>query len=115
MFKSVEYSAFEEHPRLLELAKRAVSVLATEVRCWHNQIDVECIVHPDNPTGMEFTVTLNLPTGSGTGSRFFLVSELEDSDRLLGCCHDVWDRALGDYLEKRKSAWEEIIQQPVEV
>jgi hypothetical protein len=114
MFKSVEYAGFDDHPALRAEAERATLVLASEVGTWHDRIEVEWEARPDNPKGLELTLALDLPIGSGTGSRFIPIGEFADDDLLRHRLRGVWDRALGGILEKRKKVWDEILHQPAE-
>ena|SRR5579872_6039407 len=115
MFKSVVYSGFEGRPELKLAAGKAISVLAGETQSWHDNIEVVCKAHADKPTGIEFCLTLNLPAGSGRGSQYLSAKDMEDQERLLRYCRDVWDQALGDYLKKRKPVWDEMVHQHVEI
>lgn len=115
MFKKVEHAGFDDEPELKAKADRAVAALAGIVRDWAAQVEIELEVYPDQPRGVEVTVTLDLPAASGRASRFLPEAELTDPDLLEGRCRAIWDRATGAYLERRKPAWDEILNQPAEV
>jgi hypothetical protein len=113
MFKSVEYTGFDGLPGHLRLAERGTQILASEIGgTWHDKVEVVWEAHP---VGAKLTVTLTLPTGIGTGSRFIPESDFADEDLLRSRCRSAWSRALDDLLDKRKAAWDEMIRQPAEV
>jgi hypothetical protein len=116
MFKSVEYAGFDGHPNLRSLAERGTSILASEMsEGWHGQVDVTWEAYPEKPEGLELALTLTIPSGSGVGSRFIPATDFPDEDLLQSRCRSAWDRALGNYLDKRKEAWAEIIREPAGV
>jgi hypothetical protein len=115
VFKSVEYVGFDGHPELKAKAEEAVATLGREVGTWHDQVEVECEAYPDNPVGVEMSVTLTLPIGTGRGTRFLPLADFADPSVLASRCGGIWDRTLGSLLEKRKHVWDEIINQPAEV
>ena len=114
MFKKVEYCGFDKKPELRQLAGKVVTVLEEEIHSWQDKIEVVLKVLEENPIAVEIFLTLILPVGSGIGLRVLSVKELENPETLLRYCRDVWDQALGSYLEKRKPVWDEVVHQPVE-
>ncbi|HEY1189231.1 MAG TPA: hypothetical protein VGE74_16380 [Gemmata sp.] len=115
MFKSVEYAGFEGRPELKARAEHAVTALAGIVRDWDKQIELGLEAYADQPAGVEITVTLSLPTASGSGSRFLTEAELQDDGVLESRCRSVWARAMDAYIDRRKPVWDEILKQPAEV
>jgi hypothetical protein len=113
MFKKVEYCGFDKKPELRQLARKAVTVLEKEIDSWQDKVEVVVKALEENPIAVEIFLTLILPVDSGIGFRVLSVKELENPETLLRYCRDVWDQALGSYLEKRKLVWDEIVRQPV--
>lgn len=115
MFKRVEYVGFDGRPDLRLLAERGTKQLGSVIRTWRDRTVIVWEAQPENPAGAELTLKVELPIGSGTASRFIPATDFADEDRLRSRCGGVWDRALGDLLEKRKPVWDEIINQPAGV
>jgi hypothetical protein len=116
MFKSVNYTGFVGSPGLRALAERGNMILASEMsEGWHEQVDVTWEAYPERPDGLELALALTLPTGSGQGTRFIPAADFLDEDLLRSRCRSAWDRALGNFLDKRKEAWAEIIREPAGV
>ncbi|MDY3554452.1 hypothetical protein R5W24_003576 [Gemmata sp. JC717] len=115
MFKSVEYAGFQDRPDLKAGAERVVAALGAVVRDWDKQVALSFEARPYQPAGVEVTLTLDLPAARGSGSLLLTARELQDPAALESRCRAVWARATDDYLERRKPAWDEIINQPVEV
>jgi hypothetical protein len=114
MFKKVEYAGFTGNPELRALAEKVVAILADVVREWDKQIEVELEAYSDRPEGVEVSVTLVLPTAIGSGSRFLTRDEIRNADVLESRCRAIWGRAMDADIERRKPAWDEIINQPAE-
>jgi hypothetical protein len=112
MFKKLEYVGFEDRPDLRAKVEALTPVLAGVVRDWDKRIELELA---DRPGGVGVTLALDLPAGRGTGSRLIGRDELSDPDALESQCRAVWASAMDDYLDRRRPAWEEIINQPVGV
>ena len=115
MFKSVEYAGFDGRPELRAKAEQAMPLLTRVVRNWDRHVNVTWEAYPDPPSGAELTLHLTLPAADGTASRLLTLHELSDPEVLEDRCRSVWLRTTDAYFEKRKPAWDEIINQPAEV
>lgn len=113
MFKKLEYAGFDQHPQLRAIAEQGTRILLGEVSPdLQDYVDVTWQAYPDAPAAVELDLSLVLPTGTGTARRLMPVGEFEDEGLLRSRCRAVWDRALGAYLEKRKSVWDELLREP---
>lgn len=115
MFKQVEYVGFENHPELRAMAERATPILADEIRTFRDEVAVEWECHFEEPSAIELTLTLQLPIGSATTSRYLDQTDFQDDEEFRSCCRKVWWNLLDQIVDQRRVIWDEIIHQTVEV
>ncbi len=115
MFAEVEYYGFDGRPDLRALAEAGTRLLADETGAeWQDRIGVRWAVLPARPE-LELAVTLTLPAQVGVGRQTASAADLADPERFRDWVRRGWTRALDNYLDRRKPAWDEVIRQPYEV
>lgn len=115
MFAKVEYDGFDGRPDLRALAERGTGLLTEEVGPeWHEKLTVAWVAPPGRAE-LTLTVTLRFPHEIGVGTQTAPATGLADPEQFRFWLGRVWMKATGDYLNRRKPAWDAIINESVEV
>jgi hypothetical protein len=117
MFKSVEYSGFDEFPHMKQKAEQLTSVLASEINRWREDVGVLWSPDPANPTEtINLILSLILPNGvSGSAFGTFMAKDLTEDWRLRSRCRGVWSSLLGELLKKQDERVKEFLFESAEV
>lgn len=117
MFKSVEYAGFDGRPELKAKAEQLTPVLADEIRSWRDQVEVTWRpAGPDPASGLELSLSLSLPNGSGGATGHVRARDLAPGEEgwLRSALRGVWMDALDVLIAQMSARREASALDPVE-
>jgi hypothetical protein len=117
VFKSVEYTGFENRPELRATAERLTPVLANEIRRWRDQVSVEWRPGPpDAGTGLDLSLALALWNTSGSATGLVPPETLAHGrdGEIRSDMRGVWLDLLAQLSQQQMERLEEMDREPVE-
>jgi hypothetical protein len=117
MFKSVEFSGFEEKPGLKLKAEQLTNVLAGEIHRWRDEVEVQWSPDPADPASiLKLTLSLTLPNGlSESVKGSFMPKDGSEEWLVRSRCREIWSDLLGNLLNKQDKRVKESLLESVEV